>query len=222
MFGTPNEMMPVWQSLSQSPILQLFGWGQPAHAALDANRHLFAPAPLIAPYVTAPACPNCVDPYAPLDGLLALHLRRGDFIEHCPNLGHWGAGFNAFNQFPSFPDPWVPPQGEEDYRMAVYLRRCLPTIEQVVEKVEQVRTSSVGEGLRSIYVMSNGDRQWLADLKAALRRAHPWEHVATSRDLVLTPEQKYTSQTLDMLIGERAQVLIGNGVSGDRRDLAQS
>ena len=33
MFGTPNEILPVWPTLSRSPILQLFGWGTPAHDA---------------------------------------------------------------------------------------------------------------------------------------------------------------------------------------------
>lgn len=212
MFGTPNEILPAWPTLSRSPILQLFGWGTPAHTALETNRHMFSPAPLIEPYVTSPSCLNCVDPYAPLDGLLALHLRRGDFAEHCVNLGHWGAGFNAFNQFPEFVDPWVPPQGEEEARMAVYLRRCWPTIEQIVEKAEAVRASRAGQGLKNVYIMTNGDREWLAELKAALRRAGGWELIATSRDMVLTPEQKYVSQTMDMLVGERAQVFVGNGV----------
>ena len=217
MFGTPREILPLWPTISKSPILQLFGWGTPAHEALAANRHLFSPAPLIEPYVTSPSCMNCVDPYAPLDGLLALHLRRGDFLEHCVNLGHWGAGFNAFNQFSEFVDQWVPPQGEEEERMAVYLRRCLPTVEQIVEKVEAVRHSRAGEGLENVYVMSNGDKEWLEELKTALRASWSgWKLVATSRDLVLTPEQKFVSQTMDMLIGERAQVVIGNGVRSVR------
>ena len=60
--------------------------------------------------------------------------------------------------------------------------------------------------------MSNGDAAWLEELKGALRAGGGWERIASSRDLVLTPEQKYVSQTLDMLVGQRAQVLIGNGV----------
>lgn len=212
MFGTPNEILPAWPVMSQSPILRLFGWGTLAHKAFESNRHLFSPAPLIAPYVTTPTCLNCVDPYAQLDGLMALHIRRGDFLEHCENLGHWGAGFNAFNSFPDFVDPWVPPQGTEEERIAHYLKRCLPTIEQIVEKVESIRASRAGEGLQNIYIMTNGDREWLNDLKAALRSAHSWNLIATTRDLIFTPEEKYVSQTMDMLIGQRAQVLVGNGV----------
>lgn len=61
----------------------------------------FSPAPLTALYVT----PNYVDPYTPLDGLLELHLHRGDFIEHCPNLFPWDADLNALSILLSFPGP---------------------------------------------------------------------------------------------------------------------
>lgn len=212
MFGAPHKMLPDWEKISHSPILQLFGWSTLAHSAFEANRHLFSPAPLIEQYVTTRSCSNCIDPYRPLDGLLAIHLRRGDFLEHCVNLGNWGAGFNAFNSFPDFLDPWQQPQGDQDARMAVYLRRCIPTIEQIVEKVTEIRRSDAGQSLRNIYVMSNGDKGWLGELEVALRRANKWDRIATSRDMVLTPEQRYTSQTTDMLIGQRAQVFIGNGV----------
>ena len=41
-----------------------------------------------------------------------------------------------------------------------------------METAEQVRTSSIGEGMRGICIVSNGDWQWLADLKVALRRVY--------------------------------------------------
>ena len=206
-------MLPVWSSLGSSPILTLFGWSSLAHQAFDANRELISPTPLIEPYAHSPSCPHCVDPYAPIPGLLAMHVRRGDFMEHCPNLCHWGAAFHAFNSFPAFMDQWDAPQGTEDERMAVYLRRCLPTIQQIVAKVEDARNSAAGQGLRNIYIMTNGKPEWLAQLKKALWRSYRWDRITTSRDVTWTHEQKYVSQATDMLIGQRAQVLIGNGVS---------
>ncbi|EKM61659.1 uncharacterized protein PHACADRAFT_83052 [Phanerochaete carnosa HHB-10118-sp] len=220
MFGNKDEMLPIWPSLSTSPILTLFGWSTLAHQGFEANRHLFSPATLHQPHTSDSACPHCVDPFTPLDGLLALHLRRGDFIQHCPNLCHWGANFNAFNRFPELPDQWVKPDGPIEESMPVYMRRCLPTIEQIVEKVEELRASTGGRGLKNIYIMTNGEHEWLADLKAALRHAHAWEHIATSRDMRLTPEQKYVSQAMDMLIGERAQVFVGNGFSSLTSNIA--
>lgn len=213
MFGKKEEMLPVWPYLKHSPILKLFGWSSLAHHAFEANRALFSPAAVIPPQDPHPGCPTCVDRYAPLDGLLAVHLRRGDFATHCPNLCHWGANFNAFNRFPEFVDPWDAPQGDEDARMAVYMQRCLPTVEQIVAKIEEVRASGAGRGLRNIYLMTNGEKEWLEELKAALWKAYRWQRIATSRDTVLTDEQKYVAQSMDMLVGERAQVYIGNGVS---------
>lgn len=213
MFGHKDETLPVWPSLSRSPVLELFGWSTLAHSAFEANRHLFSPAPLLTPYTPTPECPHCEDPYAPLDGLLAVHLRRGDFLEHCPNLCRWGAAFNAFNDFPEFLDQWEFPKGTDDERMDLYLKRCIPTYDQITEKIRAVLDSPAGKGLKNVYVMTNGKGEWLSGLKTTLRNMHDWEHISTSRDLTWTHEQKYVSQTTDMMIGQRAQVFIGNGVS---------
>ena len=101
--------------------------------------------------------------------------------------------------------------------MAVYLRQCFPTVEQIVERVGTILREEVGKELKSVYIMTNGERDWLAELKIALRHAYPWEHVVSSRDMTWTPEQKYVGQATDMLIGERADVFIGNGVSAAHR-----
>lgn len=207
MFGHQDDILPIWPTLRRSPILTSWGWSDLVQSALKSNRELLSPVPPTQLQVADN------DPYAPIPGLLAIHVRRGDFSEHCLFLASWGAAFNAFNSFPEFLDPWSAPQGTEEQRTAGYLRRCYPTIEQIVEKVEVVRRAPSGEGLRNIYIMTNGEREWLEELKDALRREYDWEHITTSRDMEWTPEQKYVSQATDMLIGQRAQVLIGNGVN---------
>jgi hypothetical protein len=106
------------------------------------------------------------------------------------------------------------------------------------------RRESVGNKLlKRIYIMSNGDRQMLRDLKQALMddaessKLSPaattttsttnggettingwefewtWEGVSTSRDLELGWEEKPVGQALDMYIGQRSELFIGNGVS---------
>lgn len=208
MFGHKDEILPIWPTIRSSPILTSWGWSDLVQSTLESNRALLYPVPPTQLQAAAD-----IDPYAPIPGMLAIHVRRGDFSEHCLKLASWGIAFNAFNSFPEFLDPWSAPQGTEEQRTAVYLRRCYPTIEQIVEKVEAVRRAPSGESLRNIYIMTNGERGWLEELKDALRRAYDWEYITTSRDMVWTPEQKYVSQATDMLIGQRAQVLIGNGVS---------
>ena len=64
--------------------------------------------------------------------------------------------------------------------------------------------------------MTNGDAEWLQQLKEALMQVKKWDAVITSRDLQLSWEAKPVAQSVDMLIGQRARVFIGNGV---RREL---
>lgn len=71
----------------------------------------------------------------------------------------------------------------------------------------------MSHGLRNVYVMTNASPAWLEELKVALRKTYDWDQIASSRDLKLSWEQKYVAQTVDMMIGQRAQVFIGNGVS---------
>lgn len=128
--------------------------------------------------------------------------------------------------FPGFPDTLTLPPGyiadgteaPPDVKDA-YLRHCLPSVQQIVEKVESVLGSPEGEGLKYVYVMTNGGEAWAEELKVALYgmrgvggKGERWEKVATRRDLVLSWDQTFVSQAVDMVIGQRAQVLIGNGV----------
>ena len=178
-----------------------------------------------------------------IPGLLVLHVRKGDFENHCANLADWGAMWNGMNRFPQFVDKFeVPPRSDgtevSPETRAHYMKHCLPTIPEIIAKVEEVASSPEGEGLKYIYVMTNGKTEWAEELKVALgnmgvqgpSRADSdfdsggadegeqwlsprWEKVATRRDLALDWEQTFVSQAVDMLIGQRAQVLIGNGVS---------
>jgi len=58
-----------------------------------------------------------------------------------------------------------------------------------------------------------GGVEWVETLKDALNCAGHWDGIASSRDLKLNWEQKYVSHSVDMAIGQTAEVFIGNGVS---------
>lgn len=153
-------------------------------------------------------------PYETIPGLLALHIRRGDYEDHCQKLATYGSVFNGFNSFPQFEDKFkVPVTDNESFKKNVYLKACFPSIRQIVEKVNQVRRTDEGKGLKDIFIMTNGRTDWVDELKTELRAAGKWGLIASSRDLTLNWEQKYIAQSVDMLIGQRAQVLVGNGVS---------
>jgi len=77
------------------------------------------------------------------------------------------------------------------------------------------RSKTYSQSQRSLdvlYIMSNDRTEWLNDLKESLRR-DGWAHIVTSRDLKFTSEQKDVGVAIDMDIGRRSAVFIGNGVS---------
>ena len=156
-------------------------------------------------------------PYDVIPGLLVLHIRRGDFEEHCMHFAHWSSQWNGFNQFPELPDQFVPPpasghgQATEEGK-DIYLRHCFPDITQIVTRVAEIRETPAGNGLKNVYIMTNGKVAWVDELKKELGRLGGWNKIASSRDLHLTWEQQFVAQSVDMLIGQRAQVIIGNGV----------
>lgn len=159
-----------------------------------------------------------------IDDLMTVHIRRGDYKDHCEYLEKWTIPYMGWNQLPGLGDAFVPPiHSKVGANLDVYLKHCWPRIEQIVERVEAVRTewekeAETREGqmkskLRRLYVLTNGDVAWLEELKAKLRELDSWDVVLTSRDISLTFEQKYVAQAVDMAIAERAAVFIGNGVS---------
>ena len=212
-FGS-NRVLGIWDSLKKSPVITQSRWSQLIEDGFLANRHLFTE--------SSGWVPDILDrpsayPYTPIPGLLALHIRRGDFEGHCLHFAKWSSRMNGLNQFPEMPDKFEPPlaKGWGEYTeegKEIYLRHCFPDIKQIVQRVEEIRVSPAGQGLKNIFIMTNAKRPWLRDLTQALRKTGGWGKIASSRDLKLSWEQQYVAQAVDMLIGQRAQVIIGNGV----------
>ena len=218
-FGEARRLLDVWSEFSGSPIITQFGWSPLIELAFDTNREAISPATsLEPPLYTVPFTSNR-ERYTRLPGLLALHIRRGDFEAHCQLLAHHNSSFTAYNAFADLPDRLdTPLSGDEEERISAYRPHCFPDISEIVAKADEVRESDAGKGLRRVFVMTNGDAKWVEGLKRALAKSG-WEAVASSRDVVVNKEQKYVEQAVDMLIGQRAQVFVGNGVSISFRSL---
>ncbi|KAH9913459.1 uncharacterized protein BXZ73DRAFT_106934 [Epithele typhae] len=212
--GDPDAMHDIWPEFSTSPIITHWRWSPLIELAYDMNRELFQPSDTtVEPFYAANTALTNKARYPQIHGLLALHVRRGDFVEHCDNLRNWASTFLGFNSMHDMLDRFEPrPPGEPDLN-AVYMPRCWPTVEQIVKKVHQVRQTPAGKGLKRVHIMSNGRPEYLAELKQALWKEGGWEAVVTSREMLLNWEQKHVSMAVDMLIGQRAQVFIGNGFS---------
>jgi len=187
-----------------------FRWSSLILDGFNRNSKLFAPDGL----TTA----TSKDPYPVIPGLLALHIRRGDFEQHCRGLAEWGSTWTGFNQLPQLLDRFdSPPRPKEgNITQAIYdayAKSCYPSIEDIVQKVVEVKYTKAGKDLHNIYIMTNGKNPWLSELKEALRKLGKWKQISSSRELKVTWEQKYVVQSIDMAVGQRADVFIGNGVS---------
>ncbi|KAG0696006.1 hypothetical protein DFH29DRAFT_243008 [Suillus ampliporus] len=237
LFGS-KRILSIWPILSKSPVLTEFSWSPLVLQAYAENADLFAPTSsfrffpsFMSPpdQLSNPTTLHDVRPTLtskqmdPIRGLLALHIRRGDFAGHCTHLANWSSDWNGFNKFAALPDKFkVPTDGgwgeTTEANVNMYHKSCYPTIEQIVEKVQNVladqrRIYGSAKGLKRVYIMTNGEAEWLQHLKEALMQVKKWDTIATSRDLKFGWEAKPVAQAVDMLIGQRAQVFIGNGFS---------
>lgn len=206
-----ERLLDVVPDLFKSPVVTEFRWSPLIEGILRQNFEHFAPDGL--PYSTSEN-----NPYPIIEGLLVMHLRRGDFEKHCRNLAEWSSTFTAFNQLPGITDRFtVLPRGPKGHLTnegaRAYQKACYPTTQDIVRRVGEIRASESGKRLKNIYLMTNGKREWVAKLKEAFLAADHWDNIASSRDLELNEEQRYVAQAGDMLIGQRADVFIGNGVS---------
>lgn len=231
----PGNLASIWSNLISTPLLTYFAWSPLIELAFDVNRDLFLPPSSLAstPYLSSLPY-NTSDPtasttnawrYPLIPGLMAIHVRQGDYSSHCNTLASIGDPFISVNSFPSLPDQLVPPGNAASHgklsvewtgspeQIDYHHRRCFPSIPEIVAKVLEVRAAPAGNGVRRIHIMTNGKPPYIAELKSALKEAAEWDSVSSSRDLVLNWEQKFVSQAVDVLVAQRAQVIIGNGVS---------
>ncbi|TFK50708.1 hypothetical protein OE88DRAFT_1808951 [Heliocybe sulcata] len=200
LFGTP-QVLSLWPSLSASPVLTDFMWSPLVQSAILRNFPLLQPASAKALY--SPGT---------LPGLVAVHLRRGDFKRHCARLSGWGSAYMGFNQFPALPDKFdpVPHNTSAPALLQYYLEHCLPEIPQIVERLHAVRAER--PDLNRVYLLTNGWGWWLNRLKDALRK-DGWADATSSLDIQLDAAQSYVGMAVDMAIAEKAEVFVGNGFS---------
>lgn len=208
-FGS-TRVLDILPPLYESPMVRTFRWSPLVLNAVEKNKRLLGRREL------PPSMPN--NPYPVIPGLLALHIRRGDFESHCRYLAEWKSSWTGFNQILDLVDYFEPPERPPSDEVTqeiydAYEKSCYPSIEQIVEKVVEIRKTDAGRGLKTVFIMTNGKVPWVKELKQALKKANKWELITSSRDMVLNWEQKYVAQAPDMLIGQRAQVFVGNGFS---------
>ena len=191
--------------------MKLFGWSPLVEDAFKTNQPLFTLSRKLPP-------PTPELQYPPIPGLLALHVRRGDFEGHCTLLVSWKVPFSGLNNQPGTIDKDVQLVENEDGSLSqasrdALQRACYPDTDQIVERVRQIRETEEGKKLRNVFIMTNGSPEWVQELEEALMKDHKWEQIASSLQMHVSWEQKFVAQAVDMMIGHRSDVFIGNGVN---------
>lgn len=202
-FDILSHSIALWPNLSRHPILTDFLWSPLVQSTVFRNFVLLQPSSAKSLYDVSKST---------LSGLVAVHLRRGDYRRHCPRLASWNSSYNGFNTLPTLPDRFDPTPHKEsrDAYKAYYMQHCLPTVEQIVDRLREVRSEH--PMLRRVFVLTNGWGLWLNGLKNALRE-DGWDDLKSSLDLKLDPAQTYVAMAVDMAIAEKAEVFVGNGFS---------
>lgn len=223
-FGKKRRMLPFWPTISRSPVLTSWDWSALVHAAYKRNRHLFKrfphPSSRFVTLLDNLGLSGSDTPSSVIEGLMAIHVRRGDFEGHCRNLAKWDADWHAWNSFPEFIDKFEKPRdATPDEVLNTYIEHCYPDIQQIVDRVRRVRQESRSKhNLNYLYIMTNAPVSWVEELKSALaedaeKHRQKWKSVRSSKDLELTWAETFVSQGIDMFVAQRAEVIIGNGWS---------
>ncbi|EGO04120.1 hypothetical protein SERLA73DRAFT_175890 [Serpula lacrymans var. lacrymans S7.3] len=203
-FGGPR-LLSLWPELSSSPILTNFSWSPLVLSAIARNFALLRP--------STPESLYDFSSSTTFKGMVAVHLRRGDYQRHCPNLALWGALYMGMNEHPSLPDRFDPsPYSDAPHKVleGYYLEHCYPSTSQIVARLHEVRKEH--PNLHRVYLLSNGWAWWLDELKLALEE-DGWDELISSLDIHLDAEQFYVSMAVDMAVAEKAEVFVGNGFS---------
>jgi hypothetical protein len=97
-----KRVLSIWPSYGDSPALKYFAWYPLVAAALFQNFYLLSsdpPPQFLAPIGGRPYRFQSFPPYTPsaepIKGSLGIHLRRGDFEQHCVGLAKDGLDYNA-------------------------------------------------------------------------------------------------------------------------------
>ncbi|KAF8215198.1 hypothetical protein K438DRAFT_1561906 [Mycena galopus ATCC 62051] len=226
LFGSPR-LLSLLPGLNASPILGAFAWSPLVHSAVVRNFAVLRPTDPAALYPPPrplalsadQKTPQIPDAHRSLTGLVAVHLRRGDYTRHCPRLSQWGAGYMGVNTHPALPDRFLIPSANTTAEAAEahYLEHCLPTPAQLAARLHVVRaehaaTHPGSAPLSRVYILTNAWGWFVNDVRKELVE-DGWTEVWGSGDMVLDAAQAGVGMAVDMRIGEGAEVFLGNGFS---------
>ncbi|KAF9059785.1 hypothetical protein BDP27DRAFT_1340719 [Rhodocollybia butyracea] len=240
LFGT-KRILPIFSPLLESPILANFAWSPLVLSAVARNFAILQPADLSDLY--PPSRHLDSDSTATsgvLSGLLAVHLRRGDYSRHCRRLVGWDDEYMGVNQFHSLPDRFEADEYLREHRPLTDITSIVSTRNSTIPTSIPHRTAEEHAVLTPYYL-----EHCLPEIPAIVQRLHevrleyemhssapPSEEKYTLKRIYLLSngwpywlnslrsalkadgwEDVHVSMAVDMAIAEKAEVFVGNGFS---------
>lgn len=157
---------------------------------------------------------------------MAIHLRRGDFEDHCKYLAESKEGFTTWATLPSLQSTILSPSLDPNNSTSV-IEHCYPTLYRILATISHQAKDR--PTLRTLHVLHDG--AWdhptvylqYYKLAAALTNADwarsegwkggPMLQVTHSAEVPIGWHERDWSVCVDVELGRRAEVFIGNGYS---------
>ncbi|KAF6744715.1 hypothetical protein DFP72DRAFT_927787 [Ephemerocybe angulata] len=212
LWGT-DRILDIWEEFRDSPTSQLLKTSPVVQRAIDRNEHLFK----------SPETEH----HDPFSRVLAVHVRRGDYVGACSNLANYNSTFYSWNLHPWLPDRFGPLPGGEPGKntpenIKEYFVHCLPDEEQIIKRISAARDDwekevfgdrLEGHFITTLYILTNAKSQWLDDFIVRLEKEHKWR-IITTNDLTFGDSQeKDVGMAVDMELARKSAIFMGNGWS---------
>ncbi|KAJ7925278.1 hypothetical protein B0H13DRAFT_1975806 [Mycena leptocephala] len=169
---------------------------------------------------------NMTERARPTDPYMALHLRRGDFEEHCKGLASSRTGFTTWATLPELNDVVFPPKLEPHNYTSV-MEHCYPSLRRILDAIDaQARANP---HVNTLHVLHDGAWDHPAvylqyyKLEAAVQspqrttnagwKGGPMKVVTHSGSLPVRSGESDWAVAVDVELARKANVFIGNGYS---------
>ncbi|WVQ94802.1 hypothetical protein IAU59_001885 [Kwoniella sp. CBS 9459] len=215
-FFDSKASLDLYESFVKSPVMKHFSFAPTVLSII--NKALPDLSPDSQPYDLESVAHANGDPVRTgmWKHVLALHLRRGKNWEMvCEEKGARAAPFVSFNKLPLLPgneNVPPPPSMVEATRMGLYRAKCLPQTLDIIARARRMRKNH--PLLRSVYILTDADEDaWVKEIRMWLQ-SEGWDHVWIGKEDVYPEWQdKEVGVAVDMEVGRRAGVFVGNGFS---------